>query len=182
VINMAGRQRPDRKPADQPAAAPAGLSFSPQPGEVRKSAHGRESKPNPFAGACAYALEHGATAQAVSNGQEAREVTNALRRDKADDMRLTVQYQDADGNAVRVEKGADDKLVYPDSIRSVHFGVKAGRQDRKYNTDDIRAWHLATNGVEITGKVPPEVREAFKIANGFAKNPNSDETAAQSAA
>lgn len=105
---------------------------------------------------------------------DAKTVNNLLRRDVGEQpLQLSVQFQDGKGNVLAVKRTKDaatGKTVseYPAGIREVHFLAKAGKKERAYTADDIRAWHLAQTGQKITGKVPPAVRDAYKAAHGHA--------------
>jgi hypothetical protein len=174
---MAGRRQTTPATTDTPELSAGGW----QVGTLHKvQSGGRASAPNPMAGAVDASLANGtALMQPVPGDKgDARAVTNGLRRDAGDkDVRLHIQYQDANGNLVRVEKDPETKkLVFPDAIASVHWLATAGKTARKYTTNDIRVWHEQETGEKLTGKVPANVREAYKVAHGYAKSTKSDDT------
>lgn len=168
------------------AAAPApSLSLSalqPSPGLKPGHGGGRSAEPNPLSGAVVQSIDN--PLMLPCDGPEgpngARAITNMLRRDAGDDVKLHIQYQNAKGERVYAKREKDEngkeRTVYPADVAQVHFVAKTGRTKRAYTADDIRAWHKEQTGEEITGKVPPAVREAFKAARA-AKNSTSDETA-----
>ncbi len=135
----------------------------------------RDGRPNPLAGFATKAVGN-ALALPVKNGAQAKDVTNWLRQDHLNtealkDARLSIQYQDAAGNVVRLKKEkVNGKTVttYPEEIRQVHFVTKPGeRVKRRYGKDEIVAW-LASQGETVTGGITSEQRERFKAANGYA--------------
>lgn len=149
---------------------------------LQKVTRSRDGSANPLAGAVAYALAEGPQMIPVplnlpDGPADARAVTNYLRRDLGDqDARLSVQYQDDNGNVLHTKREkVDGKTVthYPTGVTQVHFAVKAGKTERKYTAEDIRKWAAANGHGEITGKIPTEVRDAFKRANGYAKDERS---------
>lgn len=149
---------------------------------LQKVTRTRDGSVNPLAGSVAYALANGPqmvrVPLALPDGPaDARAVTNYLRRDLADqDARLSVQYQDDNGNVLHTKRETvDGKTVthYPTGVTQVHFAVKPGKTERKYTAQDIRKWAAENGHGEITGKVPAHVRDAFKQANGYATDKRS---------
>lgn len=154
---------------------------------LQKVSRPREGGVNPLAGVAAYALDNPqmiAVPLTLPSGDvaDAKTVTGYLRRDVGDqDIRLNVQYQDESGNVLHTKrvKGDDGKTrtEYPEGITQVHFVAKSGKTKAKYTADDIREWAAANGHGEITGKVPTEVRDAFKVANGYTKDATDERSA-----
>lgn len=163
------------------ARTPAGSDLSallkPSAG-LKPTVRGKEGGENPLAGFVAQSVGQPLMLPVplpLPNGQKAdvKTVTGWLRRDVGEqEIQLSIQYQDGKGNAVAAKrtKGADGKTLteYPSNIREIHFVAKAGKKERAYTADDIRAWHFSQTGQKITGKIPQAVRDAFKVANGHA--------------
>lgn len=156
---------------------------------LQKVSRGREGSVNPLAGVVKFATDNPqmigvpVTLPGVGEPCDARAVTNYLRRDLGEqDLTLRIQYQDDKGNVLRAKrtKDADGKTstVYPEGITQVHFVAKVGKSVQKYTAADIRKWAAENGHGEITGKIPTEVRDAFKLANGFAKEQGQDERSA----
>lgn len=153
---------------------------------LQKVSRPREGGVNPLAGVAAYALDNPqmiTVPLALPAGPaDAKAVTGYLRRDVGDqDLRLSIQYQDANGKVLHTKRVKDDdgktRTVFPDGITQVHFVAKSGKTSQKYTADDIRAWAKDNGHGEITGKVPTEVRDAFKAANGYAKDAKDERSA-----
>jgi hypothetical protein len=146
---------------------------------LKTVSHGKTAGPNPLAGFVAQSVGNALCLPIplpLPDGTkaDAKTVTNLLRRDVGDqEIQLSVQYQDGKGNVLAVKRSKDPvtgKTVseYPDGVREIHFVAKAGKKERAYTADDIRAWHYAQTGQKVTGKVPPAVRDAYKAAHGHA--------------
>lgn len=102
-------------------------------------AAGRSSGPNPLAGVVARTRTEGPLSIPVANADQAKEVTNLLRRDaKNSDSGLSLQYKNGRGEKVEVEKA-----------RSVHFVAK-DLSERAYTVEDIRRWHGYPKGRKLT--------------------------------
>lgn len=183
-----------RKTAQTPTAGPqASLTRTDTPVDfkaflkpssgLQKVTRTRDGSANPLAGSVAYALAEGPqmipVPLALPDGSkaDARAVTNYLRRDLGEqNARLHVQYQDDNGNVLHTKREkVDGKTVthYPTGVTQVHFAVKAGKTERKYTVADIREWAEQNGHGKITGKVPAHVRDAFKVAKGYAKDDNA---------
>lgn len=137
----------------------------------------RDGKPNPLAGFATKAVGN-PLALPVKSGAQAKDVTNWLRQDhlntpELEDAKLSIQYQDANGNVVRLKKEkVNGKTVttYPEEIRQVHFVTKPGeRVKRRYGKNEIVAW-LTAQGETVTGGITRDQRERFKKANGYAED------------
>lgn len=142
---------------------------------LKKVSVTRDGKPNPLKGFAQNAVGN-PLALPVKNGAQAKDVTNWLRQDQLstaglEDAKVNIQYQDANGDVVRLKKTVvDGKTVttYPDEIRAVHFVTKPGeRVQRRYGKADIVKWFKENRGVDIVGSISKEQREEFKRENGF---------------
>lgn len=155
---------------------------------LAKVSRTRDGSVNPLAGAVAYSVDNPQMIPvplALPDGKsaDARAVTNYLRRDLGDqELRLSVQYQDDKGNVLHTKRTKDENgatvTTYPEGVTQVHFVAKPGKTERKYTADDIRAWAKDNGHGEITGKIPANVREAFKLAKGYAKDNDQDKRSA----
>jgi hypothetical protein len=130
-------------------------------GGLNVTSRSRASAANPLAGYVARTLDEGALAIPVQNSDQAKEVTNYLRRDQTSDervksYRLSIQYQDGKG-----------KTVGRDQAKEVHFLAHGKRTQRKYTAKDIREWAKGTHWGEVSGPIPAELRSEFKAANGY---------------
>lgn len=122
---------------------------------------GRTAAPNPLAGMVMRTVtEQAPLMLPVQTAEQAKEVTNLLRRDAREtEYGLRIQYQDGNGNVVRDQ----------DQAKEIHFVAKE-RSSRKYTTADIREWARETGTELPAGKIPNEIRHAFRIANGYEKS------------
>lgn len=120
--------------------------FTIQPGTIEPPK--REEKYNPLEDAVLQSLD-GPLSVPVNDEKQAAEVKNYVRRAATkNDLGLQMQYRDG----------------------AVHFRATREKRQRKYTTEEIRSWALDSGYGDYSGvKVPQEVRDAFKVANGFAK-------------
>lgn len=123
----------------------------------------RAEKPNPLESAVVQSLQNDMALQvAVKDADQAKAVTNLLRRAQAKlDKAAADEYQSGVRMNVQHRDGA------------VHFHAKYGTVNRKYTAADIRTWWdeqpHADGDWDGKGKIPTDVREAYKVAFGFAK-------------
>jgi len=144
------------------------------PAAVKPSDKGVErastSGPNPIAGVVVaswhkvQAGENGALKIDVANEDQAKMVTGFVRRDaRENNLGVSVQYRNGRGELVKDMAKA----------KSVHFCAKQ-RSARAYTVVEIKEWAAANGYGEISGRVPPEVRTAFKVANGYAEDESGE--------
>lgn len=151
--------------AEQPAettATPAetgGLGFSltvtrAAVDKIERQAPKREKEPNPTEEAVKHSRETGDVLayNGLPNEEAVKKVTGFLRRAASDaDHGIQIQVVEEGNGAYTINFKAIDK-----------------KRDRKYTAEDIRKWAKENGRGDFDGvKIPNEVREAFKTANGF---------------
>lgn len=99
-----------------------------------------------------------ALATDVNTEDEAKKAVNLLRR-----------------AAQSVNVGLKVSTTQNGSVWTIDFHAVANKRKRQYTAKDIRDWYAATYATdagpaELTGPIPSEVREAFKVANGYIKS------------
>lgn len=149
--------RRNAKTDDQPAESTgSGLPLAPRASQgVARAVKVRDE--NPTLDAVRGTLVDGPMAYDVPDEESAKKVVNYLTR-AATEL----------GVGLRKSVSAN-----ADGTWSVDFEATEDKRVRKYSSDEIRAWYgqtFETDGgpAELSGRIPAEVREAFKIANGFA--------------
>jgi hypothetical protein len=106
---------------------------------LEKVRTGKEALPNPLNGFVARTKNEGPLMIPVSNADQAKEVTNFLRRDaKRSDLGLSLQYKDG-----------KNKVVTVDKARQVHFVWKV-KSELAYTADDVRKFHGHPKGTKLT--------------------------------
>lgn len=141
---------------DKPA--PSGLGFELKPrradvADVRRNATNRE--PNPTEEAVKHSHDTGEALafDGLPDGEAVKKVEGFLRRAASDA-----------GHGIKIRATVGD-----DGTHTVTFQATKQKRERQYTVEDIRTW-AETNGFgKISGKVPANVRDAFKTANGYAK-------------
>lgn len=117
----------------------------------------REPKPNPLEAAVLATLEQGALKVPVKDEAQAKQAILYVRR---------AALKHNLGHSVQHRDGA------------VHFKATREKRQRKYTDTDVREWASAEGYGEehLHPRIHADIRQAFKVANGFAK----DETSADS--
>lgn len=116
------------------------------------TSRGREAGPNPLAGFVSRTANDGPLMIPVTNEEQAKEVTNYLRRDAKDsDLGLSLQYKNGRGEKVEIAKA-----------KQVHF-VGKEKSERAYTADDIRAYHGYPTARKLTEADRIEYRLAAKL-------------------
>lgn len=108
----------------------------------------RKELPPVYVDAVSHSVDEPQMAVCASEDQ-AKTTTNYLRR-AAEQL----------GFGLRVN------TVYDNDRFEVHFQAKAKKAAPKYTANDIREWAFA-HGYEVQGRIPADVRHAFKVANGY---------------
>lgn len=115
----------------------------------------REEKPNPLLEFVQASLgEEDSLAFDVETDEQVKEAQNFLRRAATKlDVSLSMKVD------------ANDNGGY-----TIKFKANKEKRTRAYTSEEIRAW-AKTNGLDVADgqKIPAEVRQAFRIANGHAK-------------
>lgn len=143
-----------KAPAEATTTAPAPLALSVRRSEgVKKAKREREFNPTEEA-VLASANGEGALAFDVATEQDADRVLSLLQRAASD-------------NKLGMSKS---KTQNADGSWTVDFEAKNEKRARKYTNVDIRTWAAANGWGEVSGPIPKELRDAYKVANGFAKN------------
>lgn len=161
------------KASDKAVPVPDLKSLIVASGPLPKVSRTREGGENPLAGAVVL----GTPLQIpVSDSTQAKAVTALLRRDAQErGLGLRIVYQAGEEFVTtKRETNSDGKevTVYPAGITAVHFEGKK-KNVQKYTTKDIREWHKAKTGENITGAVPATVRDAYRKEHGYAKDTKS---------
>lgn len=147
-------------PAAAPAPATSGLGFELKAtraavAEIKRAAPKRVKEENPTEEAVKHSRETGDVLAfpGLPNEEAVKKVTGLLRR-AANDADHGIQLQTVkDGDTWTINFKAIDK-----------------KRDRKYTADDIRKWANENGKGDFAGKkIPNEVRDEFKKANGFDK-------------
>lgn len=124
----------------------------------------RSSAPNPLESHVLAAVDQGAKAIPVPNGEKAMEASRLLRRAVVQhNFALKLRYTDS-----------EDKNLSPEQAESstdtvwVCFSVSSEKKERKYaprtyNNADIRAWANLREGEKITREIRNAYREAHNL-------------------
>jgi hypothetical protein len=119
---------------------------------LEKVRTGKEAVPNPLEGFVARTGTEGPLMIPVSNADQAKEVTNLLRRDaKRSELGLSVQYKDG-----------KNKVVTVDKAKQVHFTWKE-KSTLAYTADDVREFHGHPKGQKLTDVDRIEYRIAHDL-------------------
>lgn len=116
----------------------------------------REEKPNPLLDYVKASLgEEDSLAFDVETDEQVKEAQNYLRR-----------------AATKLSVSLSMKVTEKDTGGyTVSFKANPEKRTRAYTSEEIRAWAKANgHGVADGQKIPREVRQAFRVANGFAKS------------
>lgn len=147
------------KQVENEQTAPTGaLSLAVRPSEGVKRAE-RVREENPTLEAVQQSLE-APQAYDVATEEDAKRVTSLLRR-AAQDLGLGLSQSTSQNS---------------DGTWTVDFQANNNKRQRSYTGDDIRAWYSDnfltaddTPAVLGKGKIPADVRTAYRIANGYEK-------------
>ena len=163
------------KPADEkPAAtdATAGLGFSltvtrAAVEKIERKPSVKAKEPNPTTEAVEHSKKTGEILAypGLPNEEAVKKVTGLLRRAASD-----------------ADHGIQIQTVQDGDTWTINFKATDKKRDRKYTADDIRKWAKENGKGDFTGvKIPEEIRNEFKIANGFVKKTkkNGDASAAK---
>jgi len=153
----------DETPASAPtASAPAtsGLGFTlkverAKVEEIKRQPPKREKEENPTEEAVKHSRETGEVLaySGLPNEEAVKKVTGFLRRAASDA-----------GHGIQIQKVQDGDTF------TINFSAVEKKRDRKYTAADIRKWAKENGHGDFAGvKIPNEVRDAFKTANGFGK-------------
>lgn len=123
--------------------------------EIKRAAPKREKEENPTEEAVQHSRKTGEVLAftGLPDQDAVKKVTGLLRR----------AAQDAD-------HGMQIQTVQDGNTFTINFKAVDKKRDRKYTADDIRKWAKENDLGDFTGKkVPNEVRDQFRTANGFDK-------------
>ncbi len=119
---------------------------------LEKVRTGKDALPNPLAGFVARTQKEGPLMVLVSNADQAKEVTNFLRRDaRRSELGLSLQYKDG-----------KNKLTTVDKARQVHFMWKT-KSELAYTADDVRKFHGYNKSAKLTDRDRIEYRIAADL-------------------
>lgn len=152
--------RPEDAKPDAAAPATSGLGFALKVEraavtEIKRVAPKRVKEDNPTEEAVKHSRETGEVLAfpGLPDEDAVKKVTGLLRR----------AANDAD-------HGLQIQTVKVGDTWTINFKAVDKKRDRKYTADDIRAWAKENGHGDFSGvKIPAEVRESFKKANGFVK-------------
>lgn len=152
--------------ATAPAAAGLGFALKVERAKVEKierQAPKREKEANPTEEAVKHSRETGDVLafNGLPNEEAVKKVVGFLRRAAAD-----------------ADHGIKIQTVQDGDTWTINFEATERKRDRAYTADDIRKWAKDNGKGDFAGKkIPNDVRDAFKAANGFDKK--SKKTAAK---
>lgn len=146
--------------AAAPAPATGGLGFSlkverAKVEEIKRQPPKREKEENPTEEAVKHSRENGEVLaySGLPNEEAVKKVVGFLRRAASDA-----------GHGIQIQKVQDGDTF------TINFKAVEKKRDRKYTADDIRKWSIENGKGDWTGKkIPNDVRDAFKEANGYGK-------------
>jgi hypothetical protein len=146
-----------RKTTDDPTPTPTPtvtLALAPRPSDgVRRAS---KEDHNPTEEHVLSTLDNGPLAYDVDTEEEVKTVQGMLRR-------AAQKHQIGLRQSVSARQGGGF---------TIDFEAKREKRSRKYTHKDIRAWAVANGWGEVTGPIPTELRTAFRVANGYAKEEN----------